>query len=91
MFKYIVDNIYLTIADNKMLSIESVNDFDGKKLAIVLAYHNKMISIEVLANFTCDLMIVDIDTEKILSAETHNPDSFEGLISLISKFLNDFK
>ncbi|GAB5555785.1 MAG: hypothetical protein Sapg2KO_53760 [Saprospiraceae bacterium] len=75
---------------NDQILIEGIEEFDGKKLSIAFSYQSsKMISIELLEDGTCDLMVVDIKSEEPLFFETKYFNRIEDLNHEISYFLNN--
>ncbi len=75
---------------NNRFTIESVDNFDNKKLSIVLDFKNfKMISIEFLPNGILDLMVADIESEEILSFEVSQVYTEETLKEKIIHFLDN--
>lgn len=83
---YITDNFKCY----KGLIIEESLKIDDKKISVVFCYKNSiMISIELVIEGYCDIMIIDIKSEEITFSETTLHKSFATLKEYIDSFFYD--
>lgn len=84
--KYITDN-YMCY---KELIIEELLKIDNKKISIVFCYKNSlMLSIELVIEGYCDVMIIDTKSEEITFSETTLHKNFTSLQKYIDSFFYD--
>lgn len=89
MFDYIKDYIRTYVSNKEGFVIDSIDNFDEKKLSIVLTYlETKMVSIELLPDGTCDLMAIEAESEELIISITTKLKNKEELEKEIYNFLN---
>ena len=86
MFEFVKNIVSLNLHQD--LICDDIQEINGKKLSFTLIYKNKsMISIEVLPNGICYLMLVEIESEKLVKSITLEFENREKLKSEIISFL----
>ncbi|MGD1842694.1 MAG: hypothetical protein ACFB0B_17630 [Thermonemataceae bacterium] len=74
---------------NSSINIESIDKFEDKKLSIVITYRDEtMVSIELLEDGTCDLTMVDIESEKVIKYRLLRFSKEEEMKTGIKQFLD---
>lgn len=78
---------YIGNLENR-ISLDSITNYDDKKIEMVLSMDNHMISISILLNLTYDLMIVEFESENLIMSKTKMCDNIDDLLQEIRE---DFK
>ncbi|GGJ06275.1 hypothetical protein GCM10007978_49820 [Shewanella hanedai] len=69
------------------LTLEESESLRGK-LSMALSTDKLMVSIEVTGEYTCDILVVDFETEDVISSETVDCKSSDEIKVFISHQLN---
>jgi len=88
MFKFLVNLVESYSSKYDDLEIEEVNNLNEIKLSIVLMKsESKMGSIELLADGTCDFLIIDYESENLLFSKTIKVNDLDSLQDETFNFL----
>jgi hypothetical protein len=90
MFEFVISFIKDYRDKREGIVIDFIENFDEKKLSIVLTVlGTKMVSIEILPNGVCDLLAIEIQSEKTLDVKTetfsNNDDLKIGILNFLMK------
>ena len=88
MHKNTVDFIKtFCINELPLICIDEIEGEDADKCSLVLSTKSNMVSIELYANLTCDILSVDYESEEVIFSETLNAQSLDEVKTFIEDYL----
>lgn len=72
------------------ITIESENIYGDSKLEYTLSIESQMASLSILADFTYDFFVTDIESENIIMSKTLSFDTIKDLLKQVKEDLEMF-